>query len=365
MKEHAKKALKHDTKVLGKTVPTMLIIGLFLVGGGSAAILSTFGTVSGTADVSQAVIVNGNPAGNGDITSSFSTDVAAGMTHVEEASLNNTANTSIPVSFSTTIEDSPSVEDNSLTKSDDAVTTNYVVVDELVSVDNAQGIETDGDSDIPGDMSSELVYDSEENEVAIHAEGQTLYNNTSSSVDSASYAGAWFDVADTTYTGENDLQIDYRVGDQHRSDEERSGTKPDWVTYEVEDDGVTYYLATFTADIDSGESFNMNSSNVFSIGYANGTTVSDIDSVQSELAESPSAEVERVLVATGSGADDKTQVDMYYHGVSLADNQLFQKSSSAEVSPGVDTLGIIHDFKVGAYPGSYTLDTDVNPGSSS
>jgi len=59
MKEHAKNALKHDTKVLGKTVPTMIIIGLFLVGGGSAALLSSFGKVSGDADVQQAVTIDG------------------------------------------------------------------------------------------------------------------------------------------------------------------------------------------------------------------------------------------------------------------------------------------------------------------
>ena len=59
MKEHAKKALKHDTKVLGKTVPTMILAGLFLVGGGSAAILSSFGTVTGDAVVEQSVTIDG------------------------------------------------------------------------------------------------------------------------------------------------------------------------------------------------------------------------------------------------------------------------------------------------------------------
>ena len=55
MKDKAKNAFKHKVEVAGKTIPTMIIIGLFLVGGGSAALLSTYGTVSGTANVNQAI----------------------------------------------------------------------------------------------------------------------------------------------------------------------------------------------------------------------------------------------------------------------------------------------------------------------
>jgi hypothetical protein len=59
MKEHAKKALKHDVEVLGKTVPTIAVLALFLIGSGSAAVLTEFGTVTGTADVdNQALTVS-------------------------------------------------------------------------------------------------------------------------------------------------------------------------------------------------------------------------------------------------------------------------------------------------------------------
>lgn len=88
MKEHAKKALKHDTKVLGKTVPTMLIIGLFLVGGGSAAILNSFGTISGDATVTQAITFD-----DGDeLTYSFEDqDTVAGETTTEVRGISNNA----------------------------------------------------------------------------------------------------------------------------------------------------------------------------------------------------------------------------------------------------------------------------------
>ena len=61
MKQKAEKAFKHKVELFGKTVPTMILIGLLLAGTGSAALLTSFGTVSGTADVSQAVLVNGEP----------------------------------------------------------------------------------------------------------------------------------------------------------------------------------------------------------------------------------------------------------------------------------------------------------------
>jgi hypothetical protein len=90
MKEHAKKVLKHDTKVLGKTVPTMLIIGLFLVGGGSAALLSSFGTVSGEADVDQAIELD-SPA-------NFAlSSLDVGETEAQTVSFSH--NTDQPVSF--------------------------------------------------------------------------------------------------------------------------------------------------------------------------------------------------------------------------------------------------------------------------
>jgi hypothetical protein len=102
MKEHAKKALKHDTKVLGKTVPTMLIIGLFLVGGGSAALLSTFGTVTGEADVDQAVELQSTSA------FSFDSSQTAGETIIETRTLESNANVTTEIGLETTCSNSSS-----------------------------------------------------------------------------------------------------------------------------------------------------------------------------------------------------------------------------------------------------------------
>jgi hypothetical protein len=125
MKEHAKKALKHDFKVAGKTVPTLALVALFLVGTGSAALLSTFGTVSGTADVEQSVTVEGPDSVSYDAT------MTAGATKIDTFNVTNDADVSAPVDFSTTCEatNTEDISDSNLQDGDfdcDGVTSNAV-----------------------------------------------------------------------------------------------------------------------------------------------------------------------------------------------------------------------------------------------
>ena len=104
MKEHAKKALKHDISVAGKTIPTMIIIGLFLVGGGSAALLTSFGTVSGDASVDQAITIGEETFAEDQAEATFSFDdetTVAGETFVDTETINNNANVSANYKFVT------------------------------------------------------------------------------------------------------------------------------------------------------------------------------------------------------------------------------------------------------------------------
>ncbi len=97
MKDKAKNALKHKVEVAGKTIPTMILVGLFLVGGGSAALLSTYGTVSGTADVDQAVYIEG--ASDNTLTAGYDGDLTAGSTTYQQFTVANDANVSADVKF--------------------------------------------------------------------------------------------------------------------------------------------------------------------------------------------------------------------------------------------------------------------------
>jgi hypothetical protein len=59
MKDKLKNTLEHEVELLGRSISILALAGLLLIGGGSAALLTSFGTVSGEADVTQAVLVNG------------------------------------------------------------------------------------------------------------------------------------------------------------------------------------------------------------------------------------------------------------------------------------------------------------------
>lgn len=104
MKEHAKKAIAHRIEVFGKTVPTLAIAALFLVGGSSAAVLQFYGALDGTATVSQAVTLDGNSCNpdNQACTESFQfSPVDAGETVIETHTLANNAGSAETVEFQT------------------------------------------------------------------------------------------------------------------------------------------------------------------------------------------------------------------------------------------------------------------------
>jgi len=115
MKEHAKKALKHDFEVAGKTIPTLAVVALLFVGTGSAALLSSFGTVSGTADVDQAVNVDGPTSVSYDAT------MTAGATKVNTFDVSNDADVSASVDYTT----------NCVYKEDSGISTGDVQGDSL------------------------------------------------------------------------------------------------------------------------------------------------------------------------------------------------------------------------------------------
>ncbi len=103
MKKHAKKALAHEVSVLGKTVPTLAIAALFLVGGGTAALLTNFGTITGAATVSNAAIqVNGNNNPTLNWEWDGDDDQVLGETYVETHSVSNNLDDTRTVSLNTT-----------------------------------------------------------------------------------------------------------------------------------------------------------------------------------------------------------------------------------------------------------------------
>jgi hypothetical protein len=93
--QEIKSYLTHEISVLGKTVPTLSIAAVVMIGGASAAVLSSFGTVSGTADVQQAITFEDeSPKFN------FDTETqTAGERFIETKTLQSNANVSTSISL--------------------------------------------------------------------------------------------------------------------------------------------------------------------------------------------------------------------------------------------------------------------------
>ena len=224
MKEHAKKALKHDTKVLGKTVPTMLIIGLFLVGGGSAAILSSFGTVSGTADVGQALTVDSTAIDgeeNPSVDASYhSDDIAAGSTVTSEHRVQSNVD-----AVSATVE--TTVDDN-------------------------------GPSSVGGVDASSILYSQVRNNkedesydvkvkkaAPLNSEGDYSVKVTSEDESTQDYATVWYGLPEETTLNDYTLKYDALPVDDKADDE----------LYLVTEDGEKYSLTMSSATVDSSDDY--------------------------------------------------------------------------------------------------------------
>ncbi|NMJ76692.1 hypothetical protein GLU01_01345 [Nanohaloarchaea archaeon] len=96
--QEIKSYLTHEISVLGKTVPTLAIAAIVMVGGASAAVLSSFGTVSGTASIDRAIKFDEGT----DLTYDFSDQTTvAGETTVETRTVDNNADVSASYKFAT------------------------------------------------------------------------------------------------------------------------------------------------------------------------------------------------------------------------------------------------------------------------
>jgi hypothetical protein len=124
--QEIKSYLTHEISVLGKTVPTLAIAAIVMIGGASAALLGSFGTVTGTADVEQAVELKDESD------FSFANEQTAGETLIETRTLKSKADVTTQIGFKTTCgkdqSDSSSIEGNEADFSGDCkgIDTRYI-----------------------------------------------------------------------------------------------------------------------------------------------------------------------------------------------------------------------------------------------
>ncbi len=214
MKTTLKNGLSKDVKVFEKSVPVAAIFLIVMVATGSAALLATYGTITGTAEIEQSVVVEPDEF-------SFN-GVVAGSSIVDDFTIENRAEADEDVLFTTRHEDS---DENNVPH---GIDTEYLVLD-------GEGlISESGDN---SDASAEFVYDDEAKTLAVHATTEIEDEFGDDGHETAS-AGVLLD-HDAAFDGSNTVSVDYRIGDDHHETRDA----PDWIAYVV----------TATEDVDVGD----------------------------------------------------------------------------------------------------------------
>jgi len=99
MKMSLKEILGKKITVFGKTIPAFLVVSLLSAGLGSAALLTYYGRITGTANVQQSVVFSDNTTTK---TYSFNGNVMAGDSYTDLVSIKNRANVPASAKFITT-----------------------------------------------------------------------------------------------------------------------------------------------------------------------------------------------------------------------------------------------------------------------
>jgi hypothetical protein len=365
MKERAKKALRHDLEIAGKTVPTMLVAALFLIGGGSAALLTSFGTVSGTADVSQAVVFgqDGTEEGTTTLTDIQSSSFTAGDELVDSADLDNNRDEYVDVYFQSDQEFTKEGTSNGPDSEGDVegLQTAFLSAYEAEVLENVSGYvrhgETDGHEGA-GDSTAEVTFDEESGLAAVNVDTEFEGDTVS--------GGVKFDLSelDTEYDdfSSTQLGVDYRVSQDHRDGD--SNKAPDWVIVKV--DGEYYFDFTAYDSDEDGE-------------YSSGLSGGDLNLVDESGDSIPaSGEVEELIIASGtSDSEDPSgsgqDSDIYYHEVELGQHQLMTSvphtvdesgnpaSVEYSVPPGTTEVFVASQLDINAWPGDYTVTAEAIP----
>jgi hypothetical protein len=369
MKEHAKKALKHDFEVAGKTIPTLAVALLFLVGTGSAALLSTFGAVSGDTTVDQAVTLNSNNVESQSASWAIS-DVTAGDSVSGEAqTLNNNLDEAVTVDLDGTVP-TPSVDDDiNVQDSGTAYSGEYLVLENGETFSHVEP-NTNGNMDADQDGgSTSYVYTGSDTGV------EASYTSNLGHV----HSGVWFNVTPTP-ADQAVIEPDLESNDGNN----------DWIYAIVTYDGTPYLAGVFSGDPTEYDP-DVNHDYSYELEYDDGTQVEDISQIDSRtdfnktagtsalsdaFGEETSIDWSEVTVhyavagtgtQDGNGATDSlTYTDFHFDDGTGKESLITSVSADGSatdysVASGDHELGFAANFDVAAYPGAYDFNLEVKP----
>lgn len=352
--------LKNEVEIAGRSVSVLLLLGVFLAGSGGAALLTSFGTVSGSANIDQAFTVDGNTGQNAQVQENVA--LTGGESVVTNHRFNNTLNRSMEINVTS---DAPK-----------ELSLKYRFVDDLVATTEYRNFEDD-QANITGDMKSEFAYNPVDDRVGVHAYGQTVYKARSSSDDAESYAGLSTDIEDVTYTNSTSISINFSEGYDER--ENMTQAFPYWVRLKVDvglDDvdsngepGEKWIVLEKTVDSGSGVKISGDDTSFGddAIVYKEGdrSVTAQFTDVVGTSREGHM--LERVDILAGSGSDDTTYMDMWFYNLQVNGNrgQKFLAGESGNFTrsfdPGVTEGAVIADARINAYGTGISYGAEFDP----
>lgn len=352
MKDKLKNTLSHEVELLGRSISILALAGLLVVGGASAALLNSFGTVSGDATVSQSITVNGESVEEGGAFSqSWSLNGAvAGESVSSTNNIQNNLDTEQTVYFNS-IEDSvpgDSSEDN--VDSEDSYSAGHLVLENGETFTNTERVYVEDGDNLPVDSETEA-----ETEYVIDDSGNSGVKASYNPEGGHVHSGLWFDVEPTQAD-----QVTISA----------TGSDQDWLYVVLEYDGQAYVAGDFTSpssyQVGSGEThiYELSESDIDNIDSR-----SDFSKESEVSGDSPivweDATVHYAVAATGTtGEGDQsslTYTDFQFNGDSRMNAVPFAQDESVPIPSGESELGTAFDFDLAAYPGDYSYTLEVNP----
>ncbi len=209
--------------IFGKQISAIILGLTLMVALASAAVLTYFGMFTGTADVSQSVLVDGEDISAMPIEGAWNGSIIAGATTIEKHDLSNNAEVPVTVDFNTTCEDSTWWDSLSPSTDEyidwathcDGITTRYVEYFDDAGAD-LSSYEAPADCDAIVNDSGEADYDTIQTAINNEDSGNTIcvvagtYNEQltiDNSITLASLEGPQNTIITAASTGENAIEI--------------------------------------------------------------------------------------------------------------------------------------------------------------
>lgn len=345
-----------------KTIAAIAVAALF-VGGASAAVLTSFGSLTGDTDVEQSITVNDQEEAEA-FEQEFTfngADVVAGQSAWSSNVLNNNLDEEQTVYFNSEVTNQPDFSDYEGYVDDgtSAYSAEHLLLVNGEAFANTEQVENDVDDDT--EANTEYVFASND-EIGVDAS----YTFEGGHV----HAGVWFDVEDGSA---DDVTISAEVEDGEQ----------DWlyVVYTEGGSDDAYVAGAF----DGSDSYGVNDGDTTAVFSTN----ADIDQIDSrgdftkverlddeddwENPDWSDVTVHYAVAATGTDGDSNeksesasvTYTDFTYEVDSSTYDLMrpvnFAENKEVDAPSGDHEFGTVVDFVATAVPGDYEFNLEVNP----